>query len=177
MRYNNLKLDADRSFKKGRTRERQNQESRKSRTDRNEKIELRNHKKVRPESNIINSMMSISKIETENMKRGKKNNFIKNNLFSQISENFLHRKLQVGADFRTERAPFKVLPKKRHLETYAKIVFSTEFKTELFGLKICFYLLIHSSFILYSNFTYEILYSSGHDNFINSNFTYVMPLF
>lgn len=69
MRYNNLKLDADRSFKKGRTRERQNQESRKSRTDRNEKIELRNHKKVRPESNIINSMMSISKIETENMKR------------------------------------------------------------------------------------------------------------
>ena len=68
MRYNNLKLDADR---KGQTRERQNQESRRSRTDRNEKIELRNHKKVRPESNIINSMMSISKIETENMKRGK----------------------------------------------------------------------------------------------------------
>ena len=68
MRYNNLKLDADRSFKKGQTRERQNQESR---TDRNENIELRNHKKVRPESNIINSMMSISKIETENMKRGK----------------------------------------------------------------------------------------------------------
>ena len=94
MRYNNLKLDADRSFKKGRTRERQNQESRKSRTDRNEKIELRNHKKVRPESNIINSMMSISKIETENMKRGKKNN-----LFSRISENFFHTKLQVGADF------------------------------------------------------------------------------
>ena len=71
VRYNNLKLDADRSFKKGQTRERQNQESRRSRTDRNENIELRNHKKVRPESNIINSMMSISKIETENMKRGK----------------------------------------------------------------------------------------------------------
>ena len=70
MRDNNLKLDADRSFKKGRTRERQNQNE--SRTDRNEKIEVRNHKKVRTETNIINSMTSISKIETENMKRGKK---------------------------------------------------------------------------------------------------------
>ena len=70
MRDNNLKLDADRSFKKGRTRDRQNQNE--SRTDRNEKIEVRNHKKVRTETNIINSMTSISKIETENMKRGKK---------------------------------------------------------------------------------------------------------
>ena len=177
MRYNNLKLDADRSFKKGRTRERQNQESRKSRTDRNEKIELKNHKKVRPESNIINSMMSISKIETENMKRGKKNNFIKNNLFSQISENFFHTKLQLGADFRTQRFRLKLRREKRHVETFPKIVFSTEFQTALFDLKICFYLLLHSNFILYSNFTYEISYSFGHDNFINSNLTYVMPLF
>ena len=105
MRDNNLKLDADRSFKKGRTRERQNQnESRRSRTDRNEKIEVRNHKKVRTETNIINSMTSISKIETENMKRGKK----------AILREF---------------SPFK------------------------------------------------ILHSFSRDNFINSNFTYVMPLF
>ena len=71
MRDNNLKLDADRIFKKGRNRENQNESRRRSKDRTDRKIEVRNHKKVRPESNIFNSMMSISKIETENMKRGK----------------------------------------------------------------------------------------------------------
>ena len=76
----------------------------------------------------------FSKIEDKMLTLAReKNNFIRNNLFLQISENFLNPILQVGADFRTQRFRLKLRRKKRHVETFAKIVFSTEFQTELFG--------------------------------------------
>ena len=128
MRYNNLKLDADRSFKKGRTRERQNQESRKSRTDRNEKIELRNHKKVRPESNIINSMMSISKIETENMKRGKKTIFFKIIYFYKYPRIFCIKNYRWEQIFERKGVPFKIYRKSETSKPTQKFYFRQNFK-------------------------------------------------